>query len=446
MFRFARRALVAAPAALAAMLLAATAGAADLYTVTDLGTLGGTRGSGAYSLNGHGQAVGYSFVPGSTYVHAMVNSYGAVTDLGTLGGTQSLARSVNSLGHVVGWAYPPGQTLQHAFLWKDGVMTDLGTFGGQSSDADEINDDDLVVGSAFDSLGRERAFWWKDGAMHDLGTLGGSQSRAYSVDKWGDVVGRALTDGDVTYHPFLGKPGGPLYDLGTLGGFTGDAYAVNDLAHVVGWSQLPGNGTQSAGFFFADGTMKSIGTLGNGFYSAGFGINDNDVVVGQTTRADGVTLACLWQNDQLVDLNSLLVPGSGWVLTSANDIDDQGAIVGEGVHNGHARGFLLTPSSTLGVNGWPPAEVRFAGARPNPVRDGALLGFDLPAAAHVTLAIYDVRGRRRCALADGDYGAGHAEVAWNARDGAGTPLPPGAYWARLVVNGRAFSRALVVLH
>jgi probable HAF family extracellular repeat protein len=80
------------------------------------------------ALNGHGVAAGYSFVAGSPYVHAMVNTYGTVQDLGTLGGTQSLARAVNQQGWVVGWAYSAGATTQRAFLWRDGAMAPLGDF------------------------------------------------------------------------------------------------------------------------------------------------------------------------------------------------------------------------------------------------------------------------------------------------------------------------------
>src|SRR5262252_1812555 len=95
---------------LAVMLTAGRAGA-DTYTLTDLGSLGGVNGSGAYALSGSGISAGYSFVQGQTWVHAMVNDHGAVVDLGTLGGTQSLARDVNAAGDVVGWAYPPGLTV-----------------------------------------------------------------------------------------------------------------------------------------------------------------------------------------------------------------------------------------------------------------------------------------------------------------------------------------------
>ena len=51
-----------------------------------------------------------------------------IVDLGTLGGATSVALGINNLGQVVGGA-DLATGFRHAFLWDDGVMTDLGTLG-----------------------------------------------------------------------------------------------------------------------------------------------------------------------------------------------------------------------------------------------------------------------------------------------------------------------------
>src|ERR1051326_4508347 len=89
-----RRAPIPMLACTLCTLLLAGPSRAGLYNVTDLGSLGGVQGSGAYAFS-DGVAVGYSFVQVTESVHAMINDHGTVLDLGTLGGSQSLARAVN---------------------------------------------------------------------------------------------------------------------------------------------------------------------------------------------------------------------------------------------------------------------------------------------------------------------------------------------------------------
>ena len=48
--------------------------------------------------------------------------------------------------------------------------------------------------------------------------------------------------------------------------------------------------------------------------------------------------------EAMVDLNALLPADSGWVLLSANAINDAGQIAGEGIFGGEVRAFLLTPA------------------------------------------------------------------------------------------------------
>ena len=57
-----------------------------------------------------------------------------ITDLGTLGGTWGEGFGINNKGWVVGKAAMPSEVNGHAFLWQNGKITDLGTLGGPNSE------------------------------------------------------------------------------------------------------------------------------------------------------------------------------------------------------------------------------------------------------------------------------------------------------------------------
>ncbi|HEY2955370.1 MAG TPA: polysaccharide lyase 6 family protein [Candidatus Eisenbacteria bacterium] len=65
-------------------------------------------------------------------------------------------------------------------------------------------------------------------------------------------------------------------------------------------------------------------------------------------------------------------------------------------------------------------------AAPNPFSSATRIRFTLPSPCAVTLAIYDVAGRRRAVLLDGPLPAGPHQVEWRARE-----MAPGVYLCRL---------------
>ena len=77
--------------------------------------------------------------------------------------------------------------------------------------------------------------------------------------------------------------------------------------------------------------------------------------------------AFLATENYFVDLNSL-VPNLGWVLQQARAINENGAIVGVGLHNGVKAGFILTPVvDTPITTTLPPSPVKVH----SPVRSGS---------------------------------------------------------------------------
>lgn len=81
-----------------------------------------------------------------------------------------------------------------------------------------------------------------------------------------------------------------------------------------------------------------------------------------------------------------------------------------------------------------------AAIRPNPVRDGAQLSFELPAATDVTLSLFDAQGRERSVLASGKFEPGRYGAVLDARD-----LRAGVYFVRLRAGTAMVQRSLVIV-
>lgn len=76
-------------------------------------------------------------------------------------------------------------------------------------------------------------------------------------------------------------------------------------------------------------------------------INDEGTIVGWARGADLHVYAVVWQNEQIVDLNTIESVPDGWVLSEARSINNLGQIVGQGGFAGENRPFLLTPRDAV---------------------------------------------------------------------------------------------------
>ncbi len=336
--------------------------AAPKYAVTDLGSLGGTQ-SNATAINSKGQVVGRSKTTGDASVRAFRFLSGNLTDLGTLGGTSSEATGLNSAGKIVGFSTNSGNATR-AMLFSSGIRFDLGTLGGSNSSARGINSSGLVVGESQTANNTATRAFTADTSvlpaqMVDLGSLGGTNSYATAVNNSGRIAGYSQIAGDTAVRAFRYTPEIPgtpaiMRDLRTLGGTNSYAAAINASSKVVGRSQVAGDGATRA-FLFVGGNLTDLGTLG-GTNSSAKAINVNDAIVGSSDiSGDIATHAFLYADGVMVDLNTLIPATSGWTLTDATGINDDGQIVGTGENpQGLIRPYLLTPlppAPTLAVAG-----------------------------------------------------------------------------------------------
>jgi probable HAF family extracellular repeat protein len=184
--------------------------------------------------------------------------------------------------------------------------------------------------------------------MQDLGTLGGTYSQATGINNSGQIVGYTTTLsslGPTTTRAFLRNGPGNVTYLGTLGGANSQAFAVNDSGEVVGNSTTALGEKAPNAFLWQSGQMTDLGTLG-GIFSYATAINDSGQIVGYSSTGPGLPgfttpHAFLYSDGTMTDLNNLLPAGSGWELTTAMAINNQGAIVGMGYLYGQQDGYIL---------------------------------------------------------------------------------------------------------
>ncbi len=342
---------------------------APQYNIIGLGALPGDTGSTAFGINDTGVVVGSSRDGGGNNTLAGFRwEAGTMSDLGVYAGHSAIRPwGVNNLGNAAGRASNgPGGSNYGVFHGGSGWQL-AGWVGGTRGNAFGINDQNQVVGNMrLPSNDFSRAFVWSPGGgTVELPTLfpdnPGNSTPAYNgfeggsyatgINAAGAVVGSSgLTDTHGTDRGFKWTPGGGMVDLGTPAsqGLIGlEAYTVsyaqnlNNAGLIVGAADR-GPGLTRAVYWDSTGQIHDLGTLG-GTSGWAYAINEDNVAVGFSTDASGQTRAFGWDGGTLVDLNTLVDPASGWVLSRAYDINESGWIVGEGTFGGITQAVLLTP-------------------------------------------------------------------------------------------------------
>jgi probable HAF family extracellular repeat protein len=312
----------------------------DPYTGGTDGGFSGSLGSDIYDVNIAGKAAGYSFTT------PMVSN----CDVGQYNSVIYFNGSAQDLGAAPGYT-ETGNILSNPM-----------------SSAYSINDAGVVVGYTAGHGNPASNGWVYDGSYHLLGnvTVGIYNS---TIDSPNKINNNGIVVGCTDLGGYVHSGTGPLQSSDLIGPLSGGTAScplwINDAGGVVGQSDLTttsGYYTDHAFYLDPNGNMKDLGTLSGDplSESAALGINNSahdvvgysDVDLSKNPAWVWSQHATLWQSGGLpTDLNLLLDPSqvvstkcpNCWELISANNINDHGQIVGEGIYYGNHHAFLLTP-------------------------------------------------------------------------------------------------------
>jgi probable HAF family extracellular repeat protein len=367
------------------------------YYVFNLGEPGGGNGAAAASINNIGWIAGNALQPGNANEHAEL-WVGTPIDLGTLGGANSAVAwpNKNNRGLIAGisetadmnpfneaWSCAQANfpTITNhvclGFVWQAGVMSSLAPLpGGIDSYAAGTNNRGEVAGWAengvHDStcnnappanqvLQFEAVVWGPElGELTQLSPLAADpDSAATAINDKGQIVGISglcsnAVGGTSAQHAVLweNKTATPI----SIGNFDGGVAwntptAINSRGQVVGFANQ--QGTQGSAFnpiaFFWDKQrgIEPIPPIGDDTNSWAWGINSHGMAVGQSFGGadDPTGRAFLYENGVTTDLNTLIQANSSLQLELANDITEEGEIVGfaRDAKTGSTVAFLAVP-------------------------------------------------------------------------------------------------------
>ncbi len=175
------------------------------------------------------------------------------------------------------------------------------TEGGCYTHVTDVNNNNWAVGSACVPFSNSKTFVWK-------------------------------ASGNMIYLPDLGEQS--------------YAYGINNNNLIVGNVQEPVTFSRKAAVW--ENEILSIIETPVGFtWAEAKDVNSSNEIVGYYREGFANSFGFIFNDGVRTDLNALLPVNSGWSITKAVAINDNGAILAEGLKNGNASSCILTPLKIL---------------------------------------------------------------------------------------------------
>ncbi|HEY1683261.1 MAG TPA: hypothetical protein VGG19_00740 [Tepidisphaeraceae bacterium] len=269
------------------------------------------------------------------------------------GNTIFSPEAINDSGTVAGFLMPNAQHPLPAFysaaLYQNGQYVELSppalSTGAYTDNfrALALNNSGEAVGFVNVDESQMFAVSWVNGQASLIDADSNESSSANAINDQGWIAGAIGPVSGAYANPVIWHDGQVIHIALPGNATSGCAIAINNAQQVLVSYTGP---NIDDGFLVWD---QGVETLLPGFSDPIYGtyatsMNDSGVVVGTSANH-----AVLWQNGQICDLNDLVAPDSGWVLTDATSINDPGDIVGYGTYDGSDVPFLLTPTGEISV-------------------------------------------------------------------------------------------------
>ncbi|MCA9858519.1 MAG: hypothetical protein KC438_02310 [Thermomicrobiales bacterium] len=324
------------------------------YSAIDLGFPDGFPSIVPVALNNNGVAVVEATAADKSAIFIVEN--GTFTRLGDEDAIVH-ATSINDTNAVGGWIEDAGD--------GSGPVVDLpvlltpegqALMPGNQLDGrvHALSSDGRAVGAAAtdERQSARRAVVWDNQEVSELkGIPTDAASSASDINSLGQIVGRIETpDESAALAVLLSLDEDPV-ELGTIGGAFSEAVAISERGQIAGNSSTSDEQTSLSGdgiaaFSWSEGTLTPLPTLENQAWSNASDINSFGLISGTVgltapATASPATTAVVWAPDSVLELNQVIQPIDGLILTAAVAINEMGQVLCTAVDTGGASHAVL---------------------------------------------------------------------------------------------------------